>query len=252
MKFPYKLGKKKARRDSRNIKLKTILRLIPPIPDAYLVDSTSPEPVPVPMFANNLWGDCVIAARAHQQLRFEAFEQKRILQITDEEVLQEYWKEGKVLPCDRHPDRGLVLLESLKKWRKNGWTAGGQQHDIYAFAEIIPTDIMSVKTSIYFLAGTTAGIMVSQSALDQFDGRTGWDVVDNPGMLHGGHAIDIIGYDQAGPICVTWGRLQHMTWRFWEQYCDEAYAVVDNRDRFLENSPVDVVKLEGYLKEIAK
>jgi len=250
-KFPYKLGKKRARRDSRNIRLKAVLRVVlPPIPEIFNVDSSLPAPIPTPMFANDQWGDCVIAARAHQTLRFESIEQRKALSITDDEVLAEYWKEGKVFPCDRKPDRGLVLLESLKKWRNQGWVAGGQQHDIYAFAEILPADMMDVKASIFLLAGTTAGIMVSQSALDQFEVGLEWDLVDNPGQLRGGHAIDLVGYDLDGPICVTWGKLQHMTWRFWNQYCDEAYGIVDNRDRFLEHSPVDVNRLESYLKEI--
>lgn len=252
-KFPYKLGKKRAKKDSRNIRLKAVLRLVlPPIPEVYMVDASLAAAVPTPMFANDLWGDCVIAARAHQTLRFEAFEQNLVLPITDDEVLAEYWKEGKVFPCDRRPDRGLVLLDSLKKWRKDGWAAGGQHHDIYAFAEMSPADFMDVKASVFLLAGTTAGIMISQSALDQFEVGLPWDIVDNPGQLRGGHAIDVVGYDLDGPVCVTWGRLQHMTWRFWGQYCDEAYAVVDNRDRFLERSPVDVKQLETYLQEVTK
>ncbi|MFA5401224.1 MAG: hypothetical protein WC359_12325 [Dehalococcoidia bacterium] len=229
-----------------------MLRLVlPPIPDEYLVDTTLPVQIPTPMFANDQWGNCVIAARAHQTLRFEGYEQKRVLPITDQEVLDEYWKEGKRFCFDKKPDRGLVLLDSLKNWR-SGWTAGGQPHSIYAFAEISRQDMMNVKAGVYLLGGATAGIMLSQSALDQFDAGLPWDVVDKPGRLLGGHAIDVVGYTKDGPICVTWGKLQPMTWRFWLADCDEAFACVDSRNRFTENSPVDAEKLDNYLKEITK
>jgi hypothetical protein len=41
-----------------------------------------------------------------------------------------------------------------------------------------------------------------------------------------------------------------MTWRFLDKYCDELYATVDNKDRFVKNSPVDVEKLEEYLSQL--
>ena len=41
-----------------------------------------------------------------------------------------------------------------------------------------------------------------------------------------------------------------MTWAFWEAYTDEAYGIVDDRNDWLENSPVDVEKLDAYLQEI--
>lgn len=249
--FAYRLGKKKARRDSRNIQLKAILRTLPPIPEEYLVDAALPCAIPTPMFANDQWGDCVIASRAHQTLRFEGIEQKLALPITDQEVLDEYWKEGKRFCFDKKPDRGLVLLDSLKKWRSDGWTAGGQKLDIYAFAEIQRHDQMNVRAGVYLLTGTTAGIMVYESAMQQFRDGKPWDTADKSGSLLGGHAINIVGYNPVGPICVTWGKLQEMSWRFWLAYCDEAYAVVDNRNNFTENSPVDVEKLDGYLKDIA-
>ena len=42
-----------------------------------------------------------------------------------------------------------------------------------------------------------------------------------------------------------------MTWDFLEYYCDEAFAVVDNRNRWLKSSTLDVEKLDGYLRGVA-
>ena len=38
--------------------------------------------VPTPMFGNDVYGDCVMAGRGHQTLRFELIEQNKIIKIT--------------------------------------------------------------------------------------------------------------------------------------------------------------------------
>src|SRR5260370_30532458 len=50
-----------------------------------------------------------------------------------------------------------------------------------------------------------------------------------PGAVH---YVYISGYTPAGPVCVTWGRKQQMTWAWVNKYCDEAYAIVDAKDTF--------------------
>src|SRR5258705_9242466 len=124
----FKLGKKPAKRDRRNLRLKSILGRAVKLPDEYDFD-TSHSGVPTPVFANDRFGDCVIAGRAHQTLRFELVEQGRVIRITDGEVLREYLLET------GGEDNGLVVLDSLRSWRKRGWVAGGARYFITAFAE---------------------------------------------------------------------------------------------------------------------
>jgi len=102
-----------------------------------------------PPFANDTYGDCVIAGRAHQTLRFESLEQGKRLTITDREVLEEYFKET------GGEDTGLVVLDSLKLWRRRGWKAAGARYRIKAFAEIDPgkkTEIRSRRSPISLAA----------------------------------------------------------------------------------------------------
>jgi len=245
-----KLGKLKPQRDRRNLKLARFIRVkdLPPIPPAYDYEMRSGLRIPLPMFANDAWGCCVIAGRAHQTLRFEATEQRRIIRITDEEVLTEYWREQGGDSRSR-PDNGLYLLNSLKAWRR-GWRAGGQTYDIYAFAELNREKEEEVKAAIYLLDGVYCGLWLPQSAeaelarespwLENWDRAGGW----------GGHCVYVCGYSSIGPTCVTWGRKQLMSWEFWRKYCDEAYGIVDNRDRFMANSPLDVEKLDSYLRKV--
>jgi hypothetical protein len=65
----------------------------------------------------------------------------------------------------------------------------------------------------------------------------------------GGHAVDVVRYDRNALTVVTWGRLQQLTWSFWERYCDEAYCILS--DDFLQkgNAPngFDLAALEADL-----
>ena len=116
----FRLGKQPARRDRRNLSLKSILRAPVKVPAEYDFD-TSHAGVPTPMFANDRLGDCVIAGRAHQTLRFELVEQRKIIPITDREVVRQYLLET------GGEDNGLVVLASLKRWRTRGWSAAGER-----------------------------------------------------------------------------------------------------------------------------
>ena len=254
VKADVKLGKLAKKVDSRTLQLRTILKALPPIPDSYDVDSTLTGSIPMPMFGNDQWGDCVMAGRAHMTLRFEDFEQRQILAISDSEVLNEYWKEqGAGKGCllfrkKQHPDNGLVMLDSLNCWRK-GWKAAGNIYDIYAFAEVGEATNQMVKAAIYLLSGSYAGVELPISAQNQDI----WDVDNSPNGAPGswgGHCVYIVAYDPYYVTCITWGQRKKMTWGFWDKYVSENYAIVDDRDKFVNNSPVDVNKLDAYLNQL--
>ena len=50
---------------------------------------------------------------------------------------------------------------------------------------------------------------------------------DRPGSW-GGHAVDVVRYSAGSLTAVTWGRLQDLTWPFWDRYVDEAYCILSN------------------------
>ncbi len=121
-----KFGKAPAKLDNRNLKLSAVLRAPIPLPAEYDFDVTH-NGIPTPMFGNDQYGDCVMAGRAHQTLRFETAEQGVLISITDKDVLREYLKET------GGEDSGLVVLDSLKLWRKRGWSAAKQRFKIKGF-----------------------------------------------------------------------------------------------------------------------
>jgi hypothetical protein len=125
----FKLGKAPAKRDKRNLKFAAVLKALPKLPTKYDFDTTDPG-IPTPMFANDTYGDCVIAGRAHQTLRFEDIEQGSLMMISDRDVLKEYLREtGGV-------DSGRVVLDSLSEWRHRGWKVGRRSYKIKAYAEV--------------------------------------------------------------------------------------------------------------------
>lgn len=221
-----KFGKKPARRDKRNFKFGALLAAAPKLPKAYDFD-VQYLAVPTPMFANDDHGDCVIAGRAHQTLRFEYLEQHRVLSITDRDVLREWHKEN------GNTDDGLVLLDSLKEWRHQGWKAAGRTYKIKAFTEVDRTDPDEVRRAIVMQVGVGLGLTLPFNAVELLQAGRPWDVTAGAGGRknpRGGHYVYCSGYTEQGPVCVTWGRKQQMTWRFLDRFCDEAYAMVDARD----------------------
>ena len=240
----FKLGKSPAKRDRRNLMLAMILRALPPIPKEYDFELRHPG-IPTPMFANDTYGDCVIAGRAHQTLRFELIEQGAEINVTDKDVLREYLNET------GEADSGLVVLESLKAWRKRGWRAAKHAYRIAAFAEVHRSDHDEIKAAIYLLTGAGVGLSLPRSAQAQIQAGKPWDVVGGPNGKPNswdGHYVYCSGYTQSGPVCVTWGRKQQMTWAFFERYADEAYAIVNDMDKWRKGKPgIDVKKLLEFL-----
>lgn len=267
-----KLGKLPPKVDQRTIKMASLWKtaVCPSAPDSFDVDkSLTTETIDNPGFANDIWGDCVIAGRGHMTRRFELFEQKKLINITDQEILNEYWAEGSTslpyphrtilpTPCQifqkiksNHPDNGLVMVTSLNCWRKNGWTIGDKKYYIYAYAGVNWRDPAEVKATIYLLRGIYVGIALPSSAQKQYTLHQDWtDSQDAPNSW-GNHCVAVIAYDSQFLTCITWGRVQRMTWQFFLHFCDEAYAVLDNVDPWLGNaSPVDIPALDSILKEI--
>lgn len=269
-----KLGVIGPKYDSRTLKLMTVLKALPDIPPSFDVDSQYTYTLPTPMFANDRYGDCVIAGRAHQTLRFESFEQKKLLAISDKNVTDEYFSESGGV------DSGLYLLDSLKCWRSNGWRIGATSqiiktrgcwrkkpvpppappapplsnvYNIYAFGAIEPKHHDDVKAVAYLLNGVYVGVALPNTAKSQVI----WSVEGDPDndtdskrSSWGNHCVYIKAYDSEYLTCVTWGGIKKMTWQWFDVYTFDAFGVVDNKNIWQANSPVNVAKLDSYLKEV--
>ena len=108
---------------------------------------------------------------------------------------------------------------------------------------------------IYLLRGAYIGLSLPLSAQSQVGGI--WDVTSGPNSTPGswgGHCVYVVAWNNTGPICITWGARQQMTWAFWDKYCDEAYGIVQDRASWLNpaTDPVNVAILDQYLNDITQ
>jgi hypothetical protein len=240
----FKLGKAAAAADERNLKLGAVLRTPLKVPARYDVDVRY-RGIPTPMFGNDQYGCCVISGRAHHTLRFEKAEQKKLLKITEAEVVAEY------LEQTGGADEGLEVLPSLKRWRKMGWTAAGDRYFIKAFAEIDRMVQSELKRAVYMDLGVGIGLRLPKSAEHELAAGLPWATTTGSGSVPnswGGHYVYVTGYSVLGPTCVTWGRKQQMTWRFFERYCDEAYAIIDALNTPKKRKGIDARRLDMFLE----
>ena len=274
--------------DERDIKLKSILipAKLPPLPESFCVDVDVGGVEANRMFGNDRYGNCVIASQAHFILRLEKFEQGKQIEITDKEVIDEYFRQS------RGRDTGLYMHSAVKEWRKHGLIAGGKPYTIHAFVKADITDLTELKYCIYLLRGFSAGVLIFQRDMEQFRAGMPWTLTGTNGRFLGGHAVYVNAYDSAPPsqkivmtkenriveyspsewgcvvvpepveslvyrsrgdygYCMTWGKMQAFTWDWWKERAQEAYAVVDEKNYWMgADSPLDVEAMEKLLQEV--
>ena len=240
-------GKLAVRKDPRTAKLSDVLD-VPAVefPDKFDVDTENPEIAanPIRMFLNNQFGCCVIAGRAHQTIRFEFVEQRKVINITDGEIETQYFRET------GGADNGLVVLDSLKSWRNDGWRAGGRKYKIHFFAQVNPRDEDQVKAAIFMKVGIGLGLRLPSNYEEVFHSGDVWD-----GSLVGDddnrHYVHATGYSDKGVTFITWGARRLMTWDFLATNCDEAYAIIDDLDKF-DDTPLDTEAVNDHIDNVVE
>jgi hypothetical protein len=241
----FKLGKAAAKRDKRNFSFAALLKAAPKLPASFDFDTKHPG-IPTPMFANDTLGCCVISGRAHQTLRFEDIEQGSVMMITDKDVTKEYFNESS------GGDSGLVVLDSLNEWRQKGWKVGKRNFKIQAFAEVNRANQNQMRQAIFADVGVGIGLSLPECAQAEVQAGQPWATTTGPGSAPGswgGHYVYVCGYTPKGPVCITWGRKQQMTWAWFNKYCDEAYAIFDAKNTF-KKAMIDRAKLKALLKNV--
>ena len=215
-----KLGKLDARVDRRTLALaRYVDRRALPAPPPGLDLAAAVEDWP--MYANDRIGDCTTAAAGHMIEAWSAAASGRAVEVSERAVLEAFDAVKMVDPVTG--EEGAVELDVLKLWRGRG--IGG--HAIGAFAAIDLADHGLARAAAYLFGGLYIGIQLPLRAQAQrvWDWTGSLEGPDAPGSW-GGHAVDIVGYDESGLTAVTWGMLQKLTWSFWDHYCDEAYCII--------------------------
>jgi len=187
-------------------------------------------------YANVGSDDCVIAARAHHTIRLVYAAGRPIPAITDPEVTEEYGIE-----CNEQGTDGLVLSISLQDWKSRGWRAGGVSgRTIAGFNGVGGVTLaatgagstggqlseLQVMTYIFQNTGAIANLRLpswlNAPTDDNFGPGNDWGDTSQIPMI--GHTMLLTGYNEAGPIGITWGKRQQMSWPFLAKYCSGALS----------------------------
>jgi hypothetical protein len=211
------IGKQPVKIDNRTLRFEKYLKTELPVPP-YTLDLTKGLKR-WGMMGNDKYGDCTIASAGHLIMLWTQ-EIGKIIKPTARQIEKDYFN------ITNGEDTGCVELDVLNYWRKNG-IAG---HKIGAYAGIKLNNSTLIQLGLDLFNGIYIGLALPLSAQSQV-GKV-WDVISitgngEPGSW-GGHAVPIVAYDDKYLYCVTWGKIQKMTWRFWTAYCDEAYCIISN------------------------
>ena len=218
-----KLGKAEPKLDPRTLRLSSYLNLsqlpVPPRAVDYGNDVCDWQ-----MYMNDTIGDCTCAAAGHM-LTAWSHEDKEPLHPTDQQILAAYEAISGYDPAKPESDTGAVELTVLNYWRNTGIA----DSKLGAYVAVNPRNIHLVQMAIYLFGGIYIGLALPLTAQNQKPWHIAdvgfLDFSDVPGSW-GGHAVNVVAYDEDGLTCITWGEPQKMTWEFFTKYCDEAYALI--------------------------
>jgi len=218
----FRMGKLPVRTDARTLMLARYVdsAKLPAPPASF--DETQ-HVAGWPMYANDRLGDCTCAAAGHMIEAWTGAARGHDTEISEKSVVSAFEAVKQVDPVTG--EEGAVELDVLNYWRKHGIG----RHKIGAFAKVSTYDHTLLQTAAVIFGGLYIGLALPKTA----QGQAIWDWTHSlsgdaaPGSW-GGHAVDVVRYDANGVTVVTWGRLQEMTWAFWDRYVDEAYCIISN------------------------
>jgi hypothetical protein len=176
------------------------------------------------ILGNDQVGDCTVAGVAHKRIG-DAWVNKGVrLDVSTVDCLKFYSHFGYRLG-DESTDRGAVCQDVLAYWHRHGFLG----EKTLAYARVNIDDHDELRQAIDLFGQIYVGVTITQSAEEQFNAGTIWDVTRRSPDL-GGHCITLGAYDKKGLGAVTWGRVQRLTWRWWDAYGEEAWVAFNPGD----------------------
>lgn len=239
-----KLGRLPAKRSLKSLALSNYMKASAvPFPVLHAWE----RPISYGMMANDRVGDCTCAAMAHQVMNWQAVANAGTpVTFTDEQVLAAY---SAITGYDgtEATDNGAAELDVLNYWEQTGFAG----HKIAGKVTLDLHNVDQIKAAIFIFGGIYIGFDVPAYIMED-TGQSHWRISQsgNTGIV-GGHAVCNVGYGRAGTSLVSWGQIYTMTWDFWLQYVEEAYACVSQD--WLEQSGISPtgLDLQGLLADLA-
>jgi hypothetical protein len=199
-------------------------RLIAP-PSA--VDYTVGMPSDFGQMLNDDLGDCTCAAFYHALQVWSYNAAAMVNTEPDSYVLQMYEQACGYNPSDPSTDQGGVEQEVLSYLLNTGAPTSAGPHKLAAFVEVDPTKEDDIKEIINDCGVLYIGMSVPEYIFSADDPPGVWDIQYKDTQSAGGHAVACAGYNDYSVAFISWGKVYRMTWSFFQQYVDEAYALAD-------------------------
>jgi hypothetical protein len=209
------------------------------------------------VLANDKCGCCVVAAMMHGNQAISANANIEIVPDPNS-CVDQYTKIGIATsgqgydPATGANDNGLNISDAAKYWMKEGiWYTPIVSGKVIGQAIINVADEILLKYAIDQFCGVLAGVDLPTTAEGEFDQKVPWALTVGQAGGWGGHGIWIIDYDPTYLYCVTWGKIQAMTWEWLRCYCDELVVILDPQwiSKKTQTSPLNVT-LTTLEKEI--
>lgn len=211
---------------------------LPPAPESVVVPS-------VPnwgMLGNDKYGDCTFAGIVHARMA-----NANVLEISeqfpdDTEVEQAY------LNYTNGKDVGAVEADLLNYWKNN--EIFGKK--ISAFAPTDHADQDELRSVIASYGLIYVGVQMPGVAQQQFINNQPWALTHTPAdnQIEGGHCVVIVGYDKDYAQCITWGKVQQVTWEWLSSYMQESWAIIT--PEIVEKGLYGNMRLEELVSDLEK
>ncbi len=235
-----KLGRKPAKRDRLVPRLGAVAPSLPPAPPSC---TEYVDAVPAWILgANDRVGDCTCVAPANIILALTTLAQRPV-RLADAEILAFYASVSGYDPADPATDEGAMVEDVLAAWHARG--IAGDRLD--GFASIPLDDHDRVRRAIAHLGPVDLGVNLPQGWLQ----ASTWDVGTAGQGIAGGHCVTAVGYDDEGPLVVSWGQVFRLSWAGWDAFVEEAHVLL-SRDALRASGKdaegVDWATLAGFMQ----
>ena len=118
------------------------------------------------------------------------------------------------------------MSKVLSSWRSVGMFG----NKLAAYAPVHATNTTELQQCIDWFGVAYCGVNLPQPAEGQFkqDGTGVWQLTGTSAdqQIEGGHCIVLVAYDADNLYAVTWGAIVGITYQWWAQYADEAWATI--------------------------
>lgn len=168
------------------------------------------------MDGNDTYGDCGVAGIEHGFKAVDAVLNYPEQAPSDTDIVNYY------MTYTGGQDSGVVLADFLKYVQATGFFG----HTVEAYAPVAVHDIPTLTFGVDAFDFVYTGITVTQEMLQASQDGQPWDLDDLTYNVAGGHCVPLVGYDSNYLYCITWGKVQAITYPMWHFCSTEAWAVI--------------------------